>query len=116
MAHSVCHIEFQVRDLTASKAFLGAVFNWQFREFGDTMVVFGNGDDHVGGITKVDSVTPGTYATVWFDVQDIDATLQLAVAAGGSITAAKGPVPGVGWSGEFTDLDGNPIGIVQFER
>ena len=80
------------------------------------MVVFGAGDSHVGGLFKVDCVTPATYAVAWIAVENVDATLAAAVAAGGAIRAPKQAVPSVGWSGEFADPDGNPIGVVQFEK
>ncbi|HLK15432.1 MAG TPA: VOC family protein [Fimbriimonadaceae bacterium] len=114
--NTICHIELQTTDLGRAQTFFGALFDWQFRAFGDSMVVFGSGDDHVGGLFKVDSVRPADYAVAWIEVDDVESTLAAAVTAGGSVNSAKKPVPGVGWSGEFADLDGNPIGVVQFDR
>ena len=113
---TICHVELQVTDLANSQAFFGSIFDWQFRSFGTEMVVFGAGETHVGGLNKVPSVVPANYAVAWFDVDDIDASLGAVTAAGGVIKNPKHPVPNVGWSAEFTDLDGNPVGIVQFDR
>ena len=114
--NTVCHVELQVTDLNQAQEFFGSIFDWQFRAFGDSMVLFGSGDTHVGSFSKVERVTPASYAVAWIEVEDVDATLAAAVGAGGSITAPKQAVPSVGWSGEFVDLNGNPVGIVQFDR
>lgn len=115
--NTVCHIEIQTRDLAAAQAFYAQVFpGWSFRSFGEEMVVFGVGDSHVGGFMKADSVKPGNSPSVWIQVEEIEPVLARATAAGGSVASEKYPVPGVGWSAQFTDPEGTPIGIVQFNE
>lgn len=114
--HTVCHIEFNSTDLQRSQTFYGAVFEWKFRSFGDAMVVFGVGDQHVGGLMKVEEVRSGESPSVWFQVASVDAALEAADAAGGGVRSPKGEVPGVGWSGVFTDPDGNPVGVVEYAQ
>jgi predicted enzyme related to lactoylglutathione lyase len=114
--HTICHIEFEVTDLDRSQKFFSAIFEWQFRSFGDEMVVFGVGKDHIGGLIKREKPRLSPTAVVWFEVEDIESTLAVAVKAGGTSDGVKQPVPHVGWSGTFTDPDGNTIGIVQFDR
>ena len=114
--NTVCHIEIDVTDLIRSLAFYEVVFDWKFRPFMDTMVAFGAGDDHVGGLSKVDVVRPGKSPSIWISVDDIDETLTKAQKAGGKVVSAKSDVPTVGFSAIFSDLDGSEIGIVQFVR
>jgi uncharacterized protein len=114
--NTFCHIEFQSTDMARTQAFLGGMFGWYFRAFDDDMVVFGLGDEHLGGLTKVDKVEAGMSPTVWIQVLDVDASLAKAESLGGKIVTGKQPVPNVGWSGLVADQDGNHIGLVQFKE
>lgn len=115
MHNHICHIEIEVTDLSRSRAFYEGVFGWKFSDFGiPDMIVFGADDKHIGGLMRVDSVSSGNSPSIWFNVASIDSTLETAQGLGASVLAPKGPVPNVGWSAEFADLDGNRIGIVEF--
>ncbi|MBS1718705.1 MAG: VOC family protein [Armatimonadetes bacterium] len=114
--HNICHIEFECTDLVRSQGFFQSIFDWTFRAFTEGMVVFGSGENHIGGLTKVAQVSPGKSPSVWFDVEDIDATLEKAKKAGSKVVSEKSEVPTVGFSATFTDLDGNQVGVVQFVR
>jgi predicted enzyme related to lactoylglutathione lyase len=112
--NQVCHIEWTVTDLVRAQRFYAAMFDWSFQEFGSDMVVFGAGTEHIGGLTKAETVSIGTSPSVWIETDDIDAQLEKALALGGVCASPKSPVPGVGWSAVAADPDGNPIGLVQF--
>lgn len=112
--HSICHIEWQATDLARSQAFFEGLFGWTFRAFGDEMVVFANGDEHLGGLMKVTEVKPGSSPSIWIEVADVEASSARAVELGGGLKSPKGPVPGVGFSAVVTDLDGSEIGLVEF--
>lgn len=112
--HNVCHIEYTTTDLARSQAFYEGLFAWTFRSFGDDMVVFGQGEKHIGGLVRTDARTPGTSPTVWFEVEDVDAMAAKAVSLGGALTKPRAEVPHVGWSATVTDPDGNTVGLVQF--
>ncbi len=114
--HHVCHIEWDVTDLGRAQKFYGAIFDWTFAEFGGEMVVFSNGGEHIGGLMRVDRVQPGSSPSVWIQVASVDETALRAQAAGGTLLKPKSPVPGVGWSAVVGDHDGNPVGVVEFER
>lgn len=114
--NQVCHIEWNVTDLARAQEFYGAMFDWKFQSFGGDMVVFGTGTEHIGGLTKVDAVSIGSSPSVWLETDDLDAHLARAIELGGGCRSQKQPVPGVGWSGVASDPDGNPIGLVQFDR
>ena len=113
--NTFCHIEFQCTDLKKAQAFYEGMFEWTFRSFGDEMVVFGSGDQHLGGLSKAASVSPGTSPSVWVEVDDLDAYMAKASKCGGSVVGEKHPVPNVGWSAQVADPDGNHVGMVQFD-
>ena len=114
-SHTVCHIEFSCTDLARSQAFYGAIFDWKFASFGDSMVVFGSGDQHLGGLMKVDALQPGDSPSVWFEVASVEETLGLASGAGGEILSPRREIPGgIGFSGVFTDPAGNRVAVVEF--
>src|SRR5436309_3263134 len=96
--NTFCHIEFQTTDLKRSQAFYEGLFDWTFRSFGDEMVVFGTGDQHLGGLQKVECLTPRSSPSVWVEVESIEAYLAKATTAGGAVRTGKQPVPNVGWS------------------
>lgn len=112
--HTVCHIEWEVRDPARSQPFYEGLFGWRFQAFGDEMVTFGLGDQHIGGLMKVEQPQPGSSPSIWIEVEDVDRSCGRAVELGGSVLREKSPVPHVGWSALVGDLDGNPIGLVQF--
>jgi predicted enzyme related to lactoylglutathione lyase len=80
------------------------------------MVVFGSGDQHIGGFVKAEWVNAGESPSVWFEVESIEAMLEKAVSAGGKVIEGKSDVPSVGWSATVGDLDGNRVGLVQFAK
>lgn len=112
--HGVCHVEFDSTDLERSKKFFGGLFDYNFRDFGSTMVVFGTDDGHVGGLNKVDNVRPGTSPSVWIRVASIDAMVSRVAGLGGSVVSEKSEVPTVGWSATVADPDGNRVGMVEY--
>ncbi|MCB8932563.1 MAG: VOC family protein [Fimbriimonadaceae bacterium] len=114
MSHHVCHIEFNSTDLERSQAFYAQIFDWKFAAYGPEMVVFGTDAGHIGGLIKTDKVGAGDSPSVWFEVESVEETLGKALAAGGAVRSPKSPVPGVGWSGAFTDPDGNAVGLVEY--
>jgi len=114
--NTFCHIEFHSTDLKRSQTFYEGMFDWTFRSFGDDMVVFGIGDQHLGGLQKHDSFTPGDSPSVWIEADNLESYMAKAEKLGGKIARPKSEVPNVGWSAVVTDPDGNHVGLVQFDR
>ncbi|MBL8049135.1 MAG: VOC family protein [Chthonomonas sp.] len=113
--NTLCHLEYEVTDIARSQQFLEGMFGWTFRQFTPDMVVFGQGDTHIGGLLRVHAVKPGTSPSLWFKVADLDAMVAKANASGGRGEGEKSPVPGVGHSTVVYDPDGNMIGLVQYD-
>ncbi len=117
MYNNICHIEFEVKDLDLSKSFYEGLFGWNFAEFPiPGMKIFGFEDKHIGGLMQSDNPKPGNSPSLWFKVQDLDAMTAKAQELGGSVVAARSEVPHVGWSACIGDLDGNPVGMVQYSE
>lgn len=112
---TVCHIEYPSEDLARSQEFCEKIFGWQFRQFGDSMIVFSAGDGHIGGFAKGSRATGRMVPAVCYKVSDLDATLAQAQGLGAEVVDAKHPVPGVGQYASFKAPDGNEFGIVQFD-
>lgn len=116
MANTICHVEIETTDMDRAQAFYGALFDWNFRAFTDEMVVFGIGDQHLGGFMKVPEVSAGRSPSIWIEVDSVDATVEKAVSLGSTVVSPKSPVPHVGWSAQVSDPDGNQVGMVEFEK
>lgn len=116
MPNTICHVELETIDVNRAQAFYGALFDWTFRAFTENMVVFGSGDQHLGGFMRVDEVNAGRSPSIWIEVDSIDASMAKAESLGAKTISEKGPVPHVGWSSQFSDLDGNTVGLVEFEK
>lgn len=113
--NTLCHIEFNVRDLDRSQSFYEGLFGWTFRSFmGGQMRIFGQGDTHIGGLMLSDEVGAGASPSVWFQVASLDETTARAVQLGGKVTGERMEVPGMGWSITVSDPDGNTVGLVEY--
>lgn len=112
--NTLCHVELNVRDLERAKAFYGALFGWQFRPFGPSMVAFGTDAGHIGGLQLAEEVNPGESPSLWFRVEEIEPLIARGESMGGHVTQPKGELPGVGWSAQIEDPDGNRIGLVRY--
>ncbi len=112
--NNICHVEYFVTDLARSQAFYEGLFGWTFRSFMEEMVVFANGDSHIGGLLKIDAPDPAPRCQIWYRVEDLDSMMAKATRLGGTAKEPKSPVPGVGFSTEVLDPDGNRVGLVQY--
>ena len=116
MAYKVCHVEWEVNDLQRAQEFYGTLFEWEFKAFGENMVIFGTGTEHIGGLMKSDNVVRGNSPSVWLECPSIDVVLAKVEGAGGTIAAPKDPLPSIGFSALIKDPEGNHIGLVEFQR
>ncbi len=114
MSNPLCHFELMTTDPEKCQSFYGTVFGWKFDDGsmpGYTLV--DAGQEPTGGIFKAPDVAPGPCANVYFQVDDIESTLERASESGGTIIVEKTEIPGVGHFGMFTDPEGIAVGIMQ---
>jgi len=110
----IVHFEVNTRDAKRAKNFYTKLFGWKYKE------------SEIPGVEYylIDGVTPGgainpiaqdskvKAPTVYFGVEEIDASLKK-VREGGGTADEKMPIPGQGWFAACTDPDGNSFSLFQ---
>jgi predicted enzyme related to lactoylglutathione lyase len=115
----ICYIEIPSRDIDVSAAFYTAVFAWKVRVRGDGQRAFDDTTGAVSGawvINRPPSREPGMLAYIMVD--DIDATVNKLVAAGGRLVMPKTAISAASGDAYATFLDpaGNLLGLYQEPR
>ena len=105
------YVEFPAADITASKEFFGAVFAWEFEDYGPEYSAF-LGAGLNGGFFKSDlkSETANGSALLVFYSNDIEETQKKILAAGGMIVKSIFEFPG-GCRFHFTEPSGNEFAV-----
>jgi hypothetical protein len=113
----ICYLEMPAADAEVSAGFYEKVFGWRIRGRGEGSLSF---DDTTGGVSgswvvgRKPSPQPGIIISVMVD--DIDATLEGVVAAGGKVASAKTALsPGEAYA-TFLDPAGNLLALYQEAR
>jgi predicted enzyme related to lactoylglutathione lyase len=109
----ICYLELPATDVDLSAAFYDAVFGWASRRRGDGQLAF---DDAVGEVSgswvtgRRPAAEPGLLVYVMVD--DVAATMERVVAAGGEIVQPiGGDAPEI--TARFRDPTGNILGLYQ---
>jgi predicted enzyme related to lactoylglutathione lyase len=109
--------ELMTRDPEGAKAFYGETLGWTFDgvDMGDDGMywVCKDGDQPIGGIFNIDNTQFDDMPICWFAyiaVDDLDARLEKATKAGGSIQRPAFNVPGIGRIALLKDPTGAAIG------
>jgi predicted enzyme related to lactoylglutathione lyase len=111
MPSPVVHFEIRSSDPDASRAFYRELFGWTFPEGGFpgyTYVESGVDGAIPGGISPLQGGSP--LVTFFVGVADVAASLDLAVAKGGTIVQPATEAPGVRF-GLFADPHGQVVGV-----
>ncbi|HEY1368894.1 MAG TPA: VOC family protein [Gaiellaceae bacterium] len=116
MAGSLVHFEVQAKDLDRAQGFWNGVFGWNIQpsgmpEMDYRMVQTGEGQG--GGFYQADN--PSGHLTVYFDTDDIDATIGKVRESGGE-AEDKQPIPGIGWFAGCKDTEGNAFSLFQSDE
>jgi predicted enzyme related to lactoylglutathione lyase len=117
MAGRLVHFEIKTKDIDRGVGFWSGVFGWQFgdsvmpgMEYRMTQTI---PDTQGGAIYPADDA--GGALTIYFDTDDIDATIGKIRELGGSADD-KQPIPGVGWFTGAKDPDGNEFSVFQSDE
>lgn len=116
MPGKLVHFEVPSRDANRAKTFWGGVFGW---EFGDSAMpgmeyyMVRTGDDQGGAVFPSDKSGEGL--TIYFDTDDIDASVDKVRELGGT-AQDKSPIPHVGWFAHCSDTDGNSFSLFQSDE
>ena len=116
MAGKMVHFELPASDAERAKTFWSGVCGW---EFGDSAMpgmeyyMVRTGEDQGGAVYPGDDAGSGT--RVYFDTDDIDATIGKVRELGGKADD-KMPIPHVGWFAHCTDTEGNKFSLFQSDE
>jgi predicted enzyme related to lactoylglutathione lyase len=119
MGRAVVHFEVTGGDADKLREFYGGLFDWEINA--DNPMSYGivdreaNLDQGIGiggGISAAPQGSEG-YVTFYVSVDDVEAALQKAESLGGSRVVGPMQVPDGPELGQFTDPEGNLIGVVK---
>ena len=111
------HFEIPASDPDKIMSFFSAVFGWQFHKWDGPepywLVATGAKDQPGidGGILR--RRDPAQPMVNTMDVADIDKTVAVILANGGTLAVPKMAIPGVGWLAYFKDPENNIHGVMQ---
>ncbi|MCH1883286.1 VOC family protein [Agrococcus sp. ARC_14] len=110
--HALDYVELTVTDLAAAKAFYSGAFGWSFVDYGPEYagIASPTGDGEVGGLAAATEARPAGGPLVLLYSDDLDATAEAIVAAGGEILQQPYDFPG-GRRLHFADPSGNELGV-----
>lgn len=129
MAQAIVHFEIHVGDIERAKKFYGDVFGWTFTDANMGMeywlITTGRADGPNGepqgingaltkrsGAVSGEGVSPNAFVCT-IQIDDIDATLEQAKAAGAVETTERMDIPNVGQYCGLKDPDGNFLAVLQ---
>jgi predicted enzyme related to lactoylglutathione lyase len=111
MAGKMVHFELPATDTARAKGFWTGVFGW---EFGDPMgmeyFMARTGEDQGGAVFAGEGGLK-----VYFDTDDIDATLVKVAELGGK-AGEKMPIPNVGYFAHCSDTEGNEFSVFESDE
>ncbi len=123
MTGRVVHFEIPYDDGDRARSFYATAFGWQLMPVPDmdyTIVMTGPTDQETGptepgfingGMFERSEQFPGKAPNIVIDVPSIDDALRQVEAAGGKTVTERMAVGDMGFTGYFTDPEGNLIGL-----
>lgn len=118
----VVHFEIHAADPNRAVKFYQTLFGWTFQKWEGPMeywlVTTGPNDQPGinGGLVQRQGEIDGQAVIAYVctvDVENLDASVQMAVDNGGQIAVPKMPIPGMGWLAYCKDTEGNIFGMMQ---
>lgn len=110
---SIDYIEISVTDMQAAQDFYSRAFGWQFNSYGDGYAGIRTAaepeGEEAGGLALSDQVTRGGPLVLLYS-ENLDATVQAVIDAGGTVVNGPYPFPG-GRRFHFADPAGNELGV-----
>jgi predicted enzyme related to lactoylglutathione lyase len=130
----VIHFEIHTSDPERAAAFYSGVFGWKIDEWKIPGVKMkeenrywnvNTGPDSEPGINggmvirnrkDLLSSQPSNAFVCTVGVEDLDMSIQKAIALGGSLAQSRMPVMGIGWLAYCVDTEGNTFGMLQADK
>lgn len=115
MGRPVVHFEIGCRDKAKTGEFFSRLFDWQIQDAGPAgMIDTASGQGIAGHITSLGH-EPNNYTMFYVEVEDVQVSLDKAVALGGTKVVGPIPIP-TGTFAWFKDPEGNMIGLVKTNK
>ena len=114
-AGDLVHFEINAKDPQRAKKFYSNLFGWKYQDSNIPGVEYYLIKDVTapGGAINPSTDPAATKSpTVYFNTDDIDASLKK-VRDGGGTADNKAPIPGQGWFAACTDTEGNSFSLYQ---
>ena len=114
------HFAINTDDVDATADFYRAVFGWRFRDYGPPgfVQIVDETDEPMGAIQQRRQLLPDVPTSGFectFGVDDVDATSERVVAAGGHLLMERFTITGVGHLVAFEDPGGNPVLAMEYD-
>ena len=130
MANRVIHFEIHAQDTAKVAEWYKNVFGWEVKKWDNPAMDYwmvmtapeGAKEQGInGGIGKRVGDAPKESDSInafecIIDVPNIEEYMEKITAAGGKITSAKMPIPGMAWWAHCKDIEGNAFGIFQEDK
>ena len=117
MPNKVAHFAIEADDVARARVFYETVFGWTFEPWGPPDFYLINGAGVHGALQKrpapVDDGKKGFECSIAVD--DLAASADAIVRAGGTLRGPKVTIPTVGQLMPFSDSEGNQAIIIQYE-
>ena len=113
MTGDIVHFELPAENADRAQQFWTTLWGWQFQDSGMPGMDYrmAQASDTLGAAIS-QSEHPQGYPNVYFDTDDINATVTKVRGLGGTADD-KLPVPGMGWFAMCKDTEGNAFGLWQ---
>jgi predicted enzyme related to lactoylglutathione lyase len=124
--NGVVHFEIPAADPDKLSEFYSQLFGWQINKMdmggGYTYYLASTVETGEDGMPKTPgAINGGIYARTseterpinYIDVDDIDSFVSKAEGLGAKVLVPKQPIPGMGWSAQMVDPQGNAYGLYQ---
>jgi predicted enzyme related to lactoylglutathione lyase len=120
----VVHFEIHADNPARARTFYSELFGWEFTQFGgptDYWIIKTGSEGQPGidggmlrrmGAPPVDGQAVNAYVCT-IDVDQLDQSMEKALALGGTLALPRMPIPGIGWLGYVKDTEGNIFGMMQ---
>lgn len=117
MPNKIAHFAIEADDVDRARRFYEQVFGWTFEPWGPPGFYLIRGAGLLGALqSRREPLPPGRKGfECSFAVDDLGRSMQLVVAAGGTVGAHAHTIPGVGRLVEFHDSEGNQAILIEYE-
>ena len=115
MGQPVVHFEIGCRDIAKTQQFFSELFGWKIQQAGPAAMIDTASQRGIPGHITSLGHEPFHYTMFYVEVDDIQASLDKAVALGGKVVVPPIKIP-TGTFAWFSDLEGNTIGLLKPAR